>query len=119
MALTFQIFHKMLIILLPITKYALHIIKVAEEHDQTKYNGEINNSVNQPPRKKTFDETFNCVLSCNHLKYREVRLILYQNDQAYPEYVINFKRSTLTCVSPTERKSLQSECRNILSGKIK
>jgi hypothetical protein len=76
---------------------ALGDIHVAMQYDQKMYCGNGKHRVRRPPYKKASSDLYDSVMGeskkhgGNILNYRE--FILYESAQAYPEYVIKFKRS--------------------------
>jgi hypothetical protein len=68
-------------------------VHVALEYDQKTYKGTPKAPVRRPPQKVGgFGETYDCVLGekGSHLLNRE--LVMYQGNQAYPEFVIKYCR---------------------------
>jgi hypothetical protein len=76
--------------------------------------------VRRPPLKTAGQELYDSVMgeSINNggdrLQHRE--FILYERGQAYPEYVIDFRRSAQNARPPTDMKRLQKRCQNFLKN---
>jgi len=76
---------------------ALGDCHIALKYDQTKYKGTSkSHPVRRPPTKPGSFETYDSILGestengGDTLKFREI--VLYEGSQAYPEYLIKFKR---------------------------
>lgn len=95
-------------------------IHIATQYDSNKYKRNGKNPVRRPPQKEDSDDLHDSVLgeSKEHggdtLNYREV--ILYDSGQAYPEYVIDFKRSDKPNNSSKNIKSALDACYRFLNS---
>jgi hypothetical protein len=97
-------------------------VHVALIYDKQKYrNGnEKGKCVRRPPLKTAGQELYDSVMGesikngGDRLQHRE--FILYERGQAYPEYVIDFRRSAQNARPPTDMKRLQNRCQNFLKN---
>ena len=95
-------------------------VHVAEQYDKTKYCKQPGKTqyVRRPPMKTGCDEIYDSVMgeSIAHggdrLQHRE--FVLYERGQAYPEYLIRFRRSVQNAHSPADIKRVLERCRNFL-----
>ncbi len=98
-------------------------VHVALEYDKEKYRDGTGKGkrVRRPPLKTGCqDELYDSVMGesikngGNRLQYRE--FVLYERGQAYPEYVIEFRRSAENTHPPTDMERLNVKCRNFLKN---
>ncbi|UJR24402.1 hypothetical protein I4U23_005779 [Adineta vaga] len=99
-------------------------VHIAKIYNRDKYcyiidNKKRKNYIRRPPIKiNTFDDLYDSVMGesktygGDQLEYRE--FILYENGQAYPEYVIEFQRSIQNMRPQTDIKRVQEKCRQFL-----
>ena len=93
-------------------------VHVAQKYDKKKYKGEENCRVRRPPMKENRMDLYDSVLGesmkygGDRLQYREV--ILYESGQAYPEYIIEFRRSAVNPKPPSSIKRAKDMCYNFL-----
>ncbi|CAF4156824.1 unnamed protein product [Rotaria sordida] len=93
-------------------------VHIAQVYDKKKYRGNDENRVRRPPLKGNDIDLYDSVLgeSKKHggdiLKYREV--ILYESGQAYPEYVIEYRRSALNAKPSSGAKRAKDMCYNFI-----
>ncbi|CAF1500245.1 unnamed protein product [Rotaria sordida] len=105
-----------------IKKAVLGDVHIAQVYDKKKYRGNDENRVRRPPLKGNDIDLYDSVLgeSKKHggdiLKYREV--ILYESGQAYPEYVIEYRRSALNAKPSSGAKRAKDMCYNFFRIKI-
>ena len=89
-------------------------VHVAQVYNKKKYKGEGNYLVRRPPVKENGMDLYDSVLGesikygGDRLKYREV--ILYESGQAYPEYIIEFRRSAMNAKPPSRIKHAIDMC---------
>ena len=96
-------------------------IHVAKMYDEKTYRkGEKTCRVRRPPFKNGTNELYDSVMGeskkhgGNLLQYREC--ILYDPSQAYPEYVIQFKRSAMNARAPSDIQRVKDRCRHFLKN---
>jgi hypothetical protein len=95
-------------------------VHVALQYDKEKYRDGFGkgNRVRRPPMKTGCNDLYDSVMGesikngGDRLKHRE--FILYERGQAYPEYVIDFRRSAQNARPPTDMENLKNRCRNFL-----
>jgi hypothetical protein len=95
-------------------------VHVASKYDKLVYrkSGENERHVRRPPKKTGCQDLYDSVMGesikngGDKLQYRE--FILYERGQAYPEYVIDFRRSAQNARPPTDMKRLLNRCQNFL-----
>jgi hypothetical protein len=95
-------------------------VHVALQYDKEKYrDGAVKgHRVRRPPMKTGCQELYDSVMGesvkngGDRLLHRE--FILYERGQAYPEYVIDFRRSAQNARPPTDMESLKNRCRHFL-----
>ncbi|CAF3807132.1 unnamed protein product [Rotaria socialis] len=97
-------------------------VHIAREYDKKKYRGEKGRRVRRPPLKDNgilHDSVLGESMDYggNLLKYREV--ILYECGQAYPEYVIEFRRSAENSKPPAGVKKVKDRCYDFLRNTFK
>ncbi|CAF3833579.1 unnamed protein product [Rotaria sp. Silwood1] len=87
----------------------MHIVK---EYKSEIYCGtDVSHPVRRPPKKPNSDDLYDSIIGeCNKyggnsLRYRE--FVVYDTAQAYPEYVIKYKRSTEKLRSPSNINSVK------------
>lgn len=94
-------------------------VHIAKKYDKAKYRGS-ERRVRRPPSKEGQTDLYDSVMgesiknNGDRLNYRE--FILYEPGQAYPEYVINFKRAATNAHAPSDIKSVMNRCRYFLSN---
>jgi hypothetical protein len=94
----------------------VHVAKIYDE--KTYRHGKTTHRVRRPPLKPDGNGLYDSVMgeSIKHggdaLQYRE--FILYEPGQAYPEYVINFKRSAANACAPSDFKRMKDKCYHFL-----
>ncbi|CAF1137147.1 unnamed protein product [Rotaria sordida] len=98
---------------------ALGDVHVAMKYDKEKYRrGPNKQRVRRPPKKANDEDLYDSVMGesmengGDQLKYRE--FILYESGQAYPEYVIYFRRSANRARQSSNIENLKRKCRNFL-----
>ncbi|CAF1099551.1 unnamed protein product [Rotaria sordida] len=98
---------------------ALGDVHVAMKYDKEKYRrGPNGQRVRRPPKKTNDKDLYDSVMGesmengSDRLKYRE--FILYDSGQAYPEYVIYFRRSANRARQSSNIENLKKKCRNFL-----
>lgn len=98
---------------------ALGDIHVASKYDRTKYSiGPNKQRVRRPPKKPDSEGLYDSVMGesihngGDRLKYRE--FILYEPGQAYPEYIIYFRRSTANPAETSNIEKVKQKCQNFL-----
>ncbi|CAF1501761.1 unnamed protein product [Adineta steineri] len=97
-------------------------VHVALQYDREKYckGVEKGKYVRRPPIKTSTTDLYDSVMGesirhgGNRLQYRE--FVLYERGQAYPEYVINFRRSVENVHPPTDMDRLLNRCQNFLKN---
>lgn len=97
-------------------------VHVALNYDKEKYRDGAGkaNRVRRPPTKTGCQELYDSIMgeSMKHggdrLNYRE--FILYEQGQAYPEYLINFRRSIQNVHPPSDMNRLLGRCQNFLKN---
>ena len=94
-------------------------IHVARQYDERAYRtGETSRRVRRPPLRNGTNALYDSVMGeskkhgGNRLQYREC--ILYEPSQAYPEYVIQFKRSAMNARPPSDIERVRNRCMNFL-----
>ncbi|CAF5110414.1 unnamed protein product [Rotaria sp. Silwood1] len=99
---------------------ALGDVHIALSYDKNKYcRGPNNQLIRRPPMKANGKDLYDSVMG-ESMKYGADRLqhrefVLYDSGQAYPEYVIYFRRSTKTLRRPRNIEHLKKTCREFLS----
>jgi hypothetical protein len=94
-------------------------VHIANKYDKKIYCGEDKRRVRRPPIRINGD-LYDSVMgeskkySGDSLQYRE--FILYQPDQAYPEYVIHFKRSAANAHPSSGFKRAKDNCLHFLKN---
>ena len=96
-------------------------IHIAKTYDKDIYRGSGSFRVRRPPKKNSND-IYDSVMGesikygGNRLQYRE--FILYESGQAYPEYVVKYKRSakTLRLCSDSDIQLMRETCQNFLGN---
>lgn len=95
-------------------------VHVAKVYDEKMYRGEEKCRVRRPPFKNKSVDLYDSVMgeskthSANNLKYRE--FILYECNQAYPEYVIRFRRSATNARPPSNIERMKDRCQFFLKN---
>ena len=96
-------------------------IHVAVAYDKNTYQtGQNGRRVRRPPIKNGTNELYDSVMGeserygGNRLRHRE--FVLYEPSQAYPEYVIQFKRSATTARPPTDIRRVKDRCFHFLKN---
>ncbi|CAF0993713.1 unnamed protein product [Didymodactylos carnosus] len=96
----------------------LHIVV---DYDPKKYRGKGKDRIRRAPIKANNNNVYDSVLAekqkygGNKLKYREI--ILYESYQAYPEYVVTFKRSAANVRVPACGDDLLNKCYDFLTNR--
>ncbi|CAF5130354.1 unnamed protein product, partial [Rotaria sp. Silwood1] len=95
----------------------VHIVK---EYKSEIYRGtDVHHPVRRPPQRKNSEELYDSVMGeCrkyggDRLNYRE--FVVYDAGQAYPEYVIQFKRSTKKIGPQFDMKCVIDSCHTLLT----
>ncbi|CAF1308166.1 unnamed protein product [Adineta steineri] len=95
----------------------------AMNYDETIYRGqEEKKPIRRPPLKDNSCDLYDSVMGesktygGNRLEYRE--FILYESGQAYPEYVIQYKRSATNAHPPSDTKNMINKCRFFLQNRF-
>ena len=90
-------------------------VHVAEKYDKEKYrSGQQGRRVRRPPCKENSGDLYDSVMgeSKTHggdaLQYRE--FILYDTNQAYPEYLIKFQRSATNVRASSDIQKMKNKC---------
>ncbi len=97
-------------------------VHIAKQYDAKIYRGTDKCKVRRPPQKN-FIHLYDSVMgeSVTHggdkLQYRE--FILYEPGQAYPEYVIKYKRSAINARAPSDIKRMRETCYHLLKNIIR
>ncbi|CAF3966170.1 unnamed protein product [Rotaria sordida] len=98
---------------------ALGDVHVALKYDREKYShGPNGQCIRRPPKKAHSKELYDSVMGesmkygGDRLKHRE--FILYDAGQAYPEYVIYFRRSAKNPLQPSNIEDLKKKCQHFL-----
>ncbi|CAF2874683.1 unnamed protein product [Rotaria sp. Silwood2] len=96
----------------------VHIVK---EYKSEIHRGvDANHPVRRPPQKKHSQELYDSVMGESRkyggdvLNYRE--FVVYDTGQAYPEYVIQFKRSAKKTVPRFDMKCVMDSCHSLLTS---
>lgn len=99
-------------------------IHIAKKYDQKKYRmGDDRRRVRRPPQKEYSNLLYDSVMGesdkngGDRLKYRE--FILYESGQAYPEYVVKFRRSNVNARAPSNNKKVKDQIASFLRNTIK
>ena len=98
-------------------------VHVAKTYDKKMYRGDDKRRVRRPPLKNNSGVLYDSVMgeSKTHggdlLKYRE--FILYESHQAYPEYVIRFRRSACNAHKPADITRMKDRCHFFLKNTFK
>ena len=98
-------------------------VHVALKYDKKKYKGEGEHRVRRPPLKENGKDLYDSVLGesedygGDRLKYREV--VLYATGQAYPEYVIQFRRCSANAKPSHDVKRMLNQCYEFLQNPSK
>ncbi|CAF0980389.1 unnamed protein product [Adineta steineri] len=98
-------------------------VHIAFKYDKVKYcEGAMQNgrqiNIRRPPKKANGHNVFDSVMGesiengGNYLQHRE--FVIYDRGQAYPEYVIDFQRSTDDTKPAIDIKRLQKKCQHFL-----
>ncbi|CAF1114973.1 unnamed protein product [Adineta steineri] len=91
-------------------------------YDKKVYRGKGGNPIRRSPFKDNSLDLYNSVMgesmkySANSLQYRE--FILYESGQAYPEYVIQYKRSAINAHPPSDTKNMNNRCRFFIQNRF-
>jgi hypothetical protein len=94
-------------------------VHIAKQYDKKKYRGNTNR-VRRPPNKTHSIHLYDSVMgeSIQHggssLNYRE--FILYESGQAYPEYMIKYKRSAINAHTPSDIERMKDKCHDFLQN---
>jgi hypothetical protein len=99
-------------------------VHVAKLYDEKQYRiGDGKRRVRRPPYKENSHLLYDSVMGervtfgGDRLKYRE--FILYEPGQAYPEYVIKFRRSATNARAPSDIGRVKNRCYYFLRNTIK
>ncbi|CAF3615889.1 unnamed protein product [Adineta steineri] len=98
-------------------------VHIAFKYDKVKYcGGAMQNgrqiNIRRPPKKANGHDVFDSLMGesiengGNYLQHRE--FVIYDRGQAYPEYVIDFQRSTDDTKPAIDIKRLQKKCQHFL-----
>ncbi len=97
-------------------------VHIAKQYDKKTYRGTEKSRIRRPPQKN-FIHLYDSVMGesirygGDKLHYRE--FILYESGQAYPEYVIKYKRSATNARAPSDIKRMRDTCQNLLKNIFK
>ena len=98
-------------------------VHVAKVYDEKTYCGDDKRRVCRPPFKNEFGHLYDSVIGesikygGDTLKYRE--FILYESNQAYPKYVIRFRRSAANARAPSDVQRMKDRCYFFLKNTFK
>jgi len=88
-------------------------VHIAKNYDKKTYRGD-KSRVRRPPYNTSLDKLYDSIMGesikngGNKLQYRE--FILYEPSQAYPEYIIKFKRSAANARKPSDINRMLDRC---------
>ena len=97
-------------------------VYVVTEYDPQNFRAE-KSWMRRPPYKENSTDLYDSVMGesmkygGNKLKYRE--FILYESGQAYPEYVITYRRSASNARPPSDMKRMKERCANFFKNTVK
>ncbi|CAF4593331.1 unnamed protein product [Rotaria sp. Silwood2] len=98
-------------------------LHIAKKYKKETYRGKDKHRVCRPPYKPNSCNLYDSVMGeskkygGDKLEYRE--FILYESAQAYPEYVIKFKRSAANIHAPSNMQQLNTKWYNFLQNTYK
>ncbi|UJR17101.1 hypothetical protein I4U23_003998 [Adineta vaga] len=101
-------------------RVSLGDVHIAKIYEKTIYRGQEKSPIRRPPMKENSLGLYDSVMGeskthgGNALQYRE--FILYETGQAYPEYIIRFKRSAMNAFPSSDTTKLFNKCRMFLQN---